>query len=169
MTVLETARLRLRHLGDADADFILELLNEPDFLRFIGDRGVRSTEDAREYIRTGPGASYQTHGFGLYLVEARESAERVGICGLLKRDALEDVDVGYAILQRHWRRGYALESAAAVLEHARDALGIERVVAVTVPGNAGSVRVLERLGMRYERMVRLPGQEQESALYVPAP
>jgi ribosomal-protein-alanine N-acetyltransferase len=154
--VLETERLVLRRLATDDAPFLLELLNEPSFLRYIGDKGVRTEADARRYVEAGPLLSYERFGFGLYRVELRESGEPIGMCGLLKRDALPDVDVGFAFLPRFWSKGYAFESAAAVLAHARDALGRGRILAITTPDNVASIRLLEKLGFRFERMARVP-------------
>ena len=164
MIVAETERLVLRRLTTADAPFILELLNEPSFLRFIGDRGVRTIDDAVAYILAGPVASYERFGFGLYLVLVKGDDEPAGICGLLKRDALPDVDVGFAFVPRFWRRGYASESAAAVLAHARDALGLRRVVAICSPDNSASIGLLERLGFHREQPVRLSPDGPETTL-----
>ena len=125
MPILKTERLELRELCFADDAFILELLNEPGFLRHIGDKGVRSLPDARQYIAKGPMASYRRCGFGLYLVSLAGGGEPVGICGLLKRDTLPDVDVGFAFLSRYWSRGYAVESAAAMLDHGRRQSGAQ--------------------------------------------
>ena len=155
MNVIETARLVLRQLAAGDAAFILELLNDPTWLRFIGDRGVRNLEDARAYIRNGPVASYATHGFGLWLVQGKTDGVPVGICGLLKRDMLDDVDVGFAFLQQFQGQGFGLESARATLLYGRSILGLKRIVAVTQPENVGSIRLLEKLGLRYEKMVQL--------------
>jgi RimJ/RimL family protein N-acetyltransferase len=155
VVVLETDRLILRRLCAEDAEFILGLLNEPSFLRFIGDKGVRTLDDARGYIAKGPVASYDRYGFGLYLAELKDSAEPIGICGLLKRDSLEDVDIGFAFRPQYWGNGYALESASAVLAYGRGRLGLKRIVAVASPDNAGSIRLLEKLGLRVSGMVRL--------------
>ena len=155
VNVLSTERLILRRLTTGDAEFIFELLNDPAFLRFIGDKGVRSLDDARQYILSGPVASYEQHGFGLWLVELKGANTAVGICGLLKREALADVDIGFAFLPRYRSSGYALESAAAVLEYSRNSLGLERVVAITDPDNVASLRVLEKIGMSFDRMIRL--------------
>ena len=155
VNVLSTERLILRRLTTGDAEFIFELLNDPDFLRFVGDKGVRTLDDARQYILSGPVASYEQHGFGLWLVELKGGNTAVGICGLLKREALADVDIGFAFLPRHRSSGYALESAAAVLEYSRNSLGLERVVAITDPDNVASLRVLEKIGMSFDRMIRL--------------
>ncbi len=153
-SVVETERLLLRRLREDDAEFILELLNEPAFLEFVGDKGVRTLGDARKYIRTGPVESYARHGFGLYLTTLKDGTA-IGICGLLKRESLEDVDVGFAFLPAFWSKGYAAESVAAVLSHGRHDFELERIVAVTSAGNDRSIRVLEKLGLRFERMVRV--------------
>lgn len=163
--LIETQRLTLRRLAEDDADFILGLLNEPSFLQYIGDRGVRTPEDARAYIRNGPMASYARHGFGLLLVVRQEDGAPIGMCGLLKRDALDDVDVGFAFLPAHWSKGYAAEAAAAVLAHGRTTLALTRVVAITQADNLGSIRVLEKLGFTFERMIRMPGEMVEIQLF----
>ena len=166
MIVLETERLRLGHLTVADAPFIFELLNEEAFLRNIGDKGVRDLEGARGYILNGPAASYDRFGFGLYRVELRETGAPVGICGLVKRETLEDVDIGFAFLSAHWGRGYAVEAAAAVKANARDDFGLKRLVAITVPDNQKSMRVLEKIGFRFERMIRLTEGADELTFFV---
>ena len=171
-TVLETGRLRLRRLTLDDAPFILRLVNEPSWLRFIGDRGVRTREDARGYILKGPLASYEQFGFGLYLVELKDCGTPAGMCGLLKRDTLPDVDVGYAFLPEFWGKGYASEAASAVLDHGRSAFGLTRILAIVTPDNHGSIRVLEKLGLRFQERVKLSGDEPELALFAwppPAP
>lgn len=166
--VLETDRLRLRQISVDDADFILQLLNEPSFIQNIGDRGVRTQDDARSYILKGPVASYEKHGFGLWLVEAKESGASIGICGLIKRDVLADVDVGYALLPQFWSQGYALESASAVLSYAREKLGLKRVLAVVNSDNHSSIRLLEKIGFQYEKMVKLSAAAPEIKLYASA-
>lgn len=165
MYVIETARLDIRELSVDDHEFILRLLNEPSFLQFIGDRGVRNPDDARRYLVNGPVASYERHGFGLYLVELKEGGIPIGMCGLIKRESLADVDVGFAFLPQFWSKGYASESASAVMAHARGALGLGRIVAIVSPDNAGSIRVLEKLGFVFERMIQLPGDEVEIKLF----
>jgi len=162
---LETERLQLRRLSVDDAEFILRLLNEPSFIQNIGDRGVRTIEDARAYIIKGPLASYDKFGFGLWLVELKESGLPIGISGLLKREVFEDVDIGYALLPEYWSRGYALESASAVMSYARDKLGSTRVLAVVNPDNQSSIRLLEKLGFQYDRMVRLSDDAPEIKLF----
>ena len=165
MNIIETERLRLRRLTIDDAEFILELLNDPSFIRNIGDKRVRTEADARLYISSGPRASYERFGFGLDLVELKESGLPIGICGLLKRESLEDVEVGFAFLPKFWSKGYALESAAAVKKYGIEMLKLKRIVAIVNPDNAGSIRLLEKLGMKYERMFRLPDAETEVMLY----
>ena len=134
MNILETERLFLRQFTADDAAFILELVNEPSFIQNIGDRGVRTLSDAVRYIETGPVASYARNGFGLYLVTLKESDESIGMCGLITRAALEDVDIGYAFLPRFWSKGYAVEAARAVKEQARGR-GLKRLVAIVDPAN----------------------------------
>jgi RimJ/RimL family protein N-acetyltransferase len=163
--VLATDRLSIRRLSVDDAEFMLRLLNEPSFLKNIGDKGVRTVEEARSYILDCPIASYEKLGFGMWLVEMKESGAPIGICGLLKRDALEDVDIGYALLPEFWSRGYAFEAAAAVLSYARDTLGLTRVVAITNVDNRSSIRLLEKLGFTYEKMVRLSAGAPEINLF----
>ena len=155
MGTIETGRLILRELTLEDAAFMLELLNEPAFIRFIGDRGVRNEQDAQNYISNGPLASYARSGFGLWRVELKLSQEPLGICGLVKREILPDVDIGYAFLERFWSQGYAFEAASAVKDYAVNTLGFKRLLGVTDQDNWGSIRVLEKIGMRYERLVKL--------------
>ena len=165
--ILETERLILRRMGAEDAEFIFELVNEAAFIRNIGDKGVRTLDDARNYILNGPVASYAKFGFGLYLVELRETEEAIGICGLLKRDSLEDVDIGFALLENFRRKGFAYEAAAAVMKYGEDALGLKRIVAITSPDNEGSIRVLEKIGLRFKKMIRMPGSDEDTRLFVP--
>ena len=164
MNVLETERLTLRQFTADDAPFILELVNEPSFIQNIGDRGVRSLADAVKYIETGPITSYARNGFGLYLVQLKESGASIGMCGLIKRPALEDVDIGYAFLPKFWSKGYAIEAALAAREQARS-LGLKRLVAIVDPANQGSIRVLEKLGMKFEKMIRLSADDIELKLF----
>jgi len=163
--ILETPRLVLREFTHEDDAFVLRLLNEPSWLRFIGDRGVRTLPDARRYLDDGPRRSYARNGFGLWCVVPKGGDAPVGMCGLLRRDTLADVDVGFAFLPEAWGRGYAMEAASAVLAHARDALGLRRVLAITDPENAASIRVLERIGMRREGTVRMPGETLDLLLF----
>lgn len=165
MHVLQTERLVLRHITLDDAEFMFRLVNDPSWLRFIGDRGVRSVDDAREYLRKGAIASYAQHGFGLYLTELKDGAQAIGICGLVKRDTLPDVDVGFALLPQFAGNGYAVEAARAVMTHAREQFGLRRVVAITKPDNRSSIRVLEKSGLAFERLIRPAADSDELALY----
>jgi RimJ/RimL family protein N-acetyltransferase len=165
LNVIETERLNLREVNESDAAFVLELLNDPDFVRNVADRGVRTLEDARRYVAERFTAAYRRDGFGFWLVEPKGSGLPAGICGLVKRDALPGVDVGYAFLPPFRSKGYAYESASAVVAYAREALGLKRVYAIVNPENAVSIRVLEKLGMKFERMVRLSADEPEVRLF----
>ena len=164
MSHIETKRLTLREFTSADAPFILELVNEPSFIKNIGDRGVRTLEAAQRYIESGPVSSYERNGFGLYLVQLKATGESIGMCGLIKRPALEDVDIGYAFLPRFWSKGYAVESALAIKDQAQ-ALGLKKLVAIINPDNEGSIRVAEKLGMKFERMIRLSADDIEIKLF----
>lgn len=167
MIIAETERLTLRRLTVDDAEFVFALLNEPSWLRFIGDKGVRTLEDARAYIENGPLAMYQRFGFGLYVTERRTDGVPMGMCGLIKRDGLDDVDIGFAFLPAYWGRGYAFEAAAAVMEYGRNVIGLTRIVAITAPDNESSARLLEKLGLRFDRMIRLSADAKEDRLFVP--
>ncbi len=167
MIVCETPRLRLRHLTQLDAAFILELLNEPEFIRNIGDREVRTLEDARRYLRSGTVTGYEKFGFGLYLVELLDDATPIGVCGLLKRDYLEDVDVGFALRQAFCNHGYAFEAACAVMRYGLEVLGLGRIVAITAPDNHASIKLLRRLGLEFERSIRVPDVARDTSLFTP--
>lgn len=167
MIILETERLILRKLSPDDAEFVLALLNEPSFLRYIGDKRVRDLDDARQYILTGPVASYERNGFGLYLVELKENGIPIGISGLVKRDTLPDADIGFAFLPAYWSKGYAVESAAAVMNYAREVLGLTRIVAITSPDNEASAKLLGKIGLRFERMIKLSEAAEEVKLFTP--
>jgi len=158
--IAETERLRMRPFLESDAAMILELLNDPEWLRFIGDRNVRSLEDARGYLRKLHDA-YERYGFGLYLVERRDDREPLGMCGLVKRDTLPDPDLGFAFLARHRGAGYAEEAARATLAHAKGDLRLERLAAVATPGNERSARLLERLGFTRRRTSAWNGNDQD--------
>jgi len=169
MTVTQTERLLLRWLDARDSAFIFELVNEPSWLRYIGDKGVKTLQDAQRYIEEGPIEMYQRLGFGLYAVELKENGAPIGICGLIKRDALVDVDLGFAFLPRFWTRGYALESASAVMSYGRSALGLSRIVAIVSQDNHRSARLLNKLGFRLESSVSLQPDGDELKLYAAAP
>lgn len=156
--VAESGRLRLRLLSPPDAPFLVRLMNEPSWLQNIGDRGIRSAADAERYLETTALAMYRTRGFGMYLVEKRADGAAIGLCGLVRRDALPEADLGFALLPEFWGQGYAREAAAAVLAHARTALGIFRLLAIVAPHNRRSVALLERLGFQAQGEVQLGGE-----------
>jgi ribosomal-protein-alanine N-acetyltransferase len=159
VTPLFTERLELREFSADDADFVLRLLNEPSFLRYIGDRGVRTSEDARRYIADGPVAGYARHGHGLLRVLRKSDGAGIGMCGVLKRDTLPDPDIGFSFLPQYWSQGYALEAARAVMAHARGVLGLERILAITTQDNESSMRLLGRLGFRSDGMITMGDEE----------
>ena len=167
--MIETERLFLRPFSVNDAEFILTLLNEPSFLRYIGDKQVRDVEGARQYILNGPVASYERNGFGLCLVELKESHTPIGMCGLLKREELTDPDIGFAFLPEFWRKGFAFEAAVAVLEDARDRLKLGRIAAITSLDNEASIKLLQRLGFRFDRVMRLSPDREQVRLFAFGP
>jgi RimJ/RimL family protein N-acetyltransferase len=162
LIVAETPRLRIRHLTAADSAFTCRLLNEPSFIENIADRGVRSELDAMHYLAEGPIKSYQQYGYGLFLVEHSESQTPLGFCGLLFREYLQETDIGFAFLPQFWGQGYAFEAASAVMQFGYHKLNLKRIVGLTSAGNTGSVKVLNRLGLQFEKMVQM----QPSADYV---
>jgi RimJ/RimL family protein N-acetyltransferase len=165
LNVAETERLSVRWLNAGDSAFILGLVNEPSWIQFIGDKGVKTAQDAVRYIENGPVAMYKRTGFGLYMVELREIGEPIGICGLIKREGLKDVDLGFAFLPRFWRNGYAFEAATAVMRYGRKVLGLRRIVAILSPDNHRSSRLLEKLGFCFEGTVKLQPDDEELKLY----
>ncbi len=163
--VCETARLVLRRFTLDDAEFVMELVNEPGWLRYIGDRNVHRLEQARGFIEQRLLGPYERLGFGFYRVERKEDGVPVGLSGLVKREGLDDVDIGFGQLARFSGRGYAHEAALEVVRMAAGDLKLSRLVAITQPDNAGSIALLLRLGMSFERTVRLPGEQVDLSLY----
>jgi RimJ/RimL family protein N-acetyltransferase len=162
---LQTPRLTLRPLDENDAAFVLGLLNQPSFLQFIGDRNVRTLEQARAYITAGPQASYARNGFGLLLVQSKTAAAPIGMCGLVKRDYLPDPDIGFAFLPEYCSQGFALEAARAVLDDALDSQTMQRIAAIVQPDNAASIKLLGKLGMRVVGTVKPSDDEPELQLF----
>ena len=163
--ILETERLTLCEFSTDDAPFVVELMNDESYLRFIGDRGIKTVDDARNYLLNGPIKSYQQFGFGLFLVKLKESDIPVGTCGLIKRPELDDVDVGYAFLAEFRGKGYATEAGRAVIDYARTGAGLKRVVAITVPDNYASIKVVEKLGLSFEKTIIWPDSDEEINLF----
>ncbi|HKO44002.1 MAG TPA: GNAT family N-acetyltransferase [Pyrinomonadaceae bacterium] len=167
--ILQTDRLQLRRLTPADATFIFELVNEPSFIENIGDRNVRSEEDAVRYIQNGPMASYERYGYGLYKVELRQTSTPIGICGPLKRETLEYPDIGFAFLPLFWGQGYALESSAAVMNYSRKVLGLDEIAAITTPTNERSIKLLEKLGFKFQCLKSLGDDTSPIKLFLSEP
>ena len=167
--VLETERLLLRRMSPEDAPFVLQLVNDPAWLRFIGDKGVHDLEDARKYVRSGPMDMYGRLGFGMYLVERRSDRVAIGFCGLVKRDTLDQPDVGFALLPEFRRQGYAREAASAVVDHAWRTLGLDRLFAIASPDNAASIRLLGKLGFEFQEMLRLSETDEVSLFAAASP
>lgn len=162
--IVETERLKLRQFVFDDVEFIITLLNTPGWLRYIGDRNVRTPEQARGYLENGPLKSYELHGYGLYLVEMKDG-HPIGMCGILNRDTLDRPDIGFAFLPEFCGKGYAFEIAKATVDYAGDKLGIKKIAAITVPGNARSIRLLEKIGLTFVRPFKLPGSSEDLRLY----
>jgi RimJ/RimL family protein N-acetyltransferase len=165
LRVAETERLVLRVVSPGDAVFICELLNDPSWLRNIGDRNVKTPQEAEQYIQDKIIGSYKSLGFGMYLAELKNGGAPIGLCGLVKRDSLPDPDVGFALLPRFWNRGYAFEATKAVMSYARTALKLSRLLAIVKPDNASSIKLLERLGFCQEGEYRPPSGGTELMLY----
>jgi RimJ/RimL family protein N-acetyltransferase len=163
--IAETARLRIRELSVDDAEFLLGLVNQPSFLENIGDKGVRNLEDARRFILEGPWASHRDRGYGQFMVELKDSGEPIGVCGILYRDALDVSDVGCAFLPEHWRQGFAYEAVGAVMDFGRHALGVETIVGLASPDNMPSIKLLEKLGMKFEKTVKMSDDDPGTALF----
>ncbi len=165
MLPMLTERLTIRELDESDVPFLLELLNDPGFITYIADRGVRTLDDALAYLRTGPQAMIAQHGYGLWRVALTDSDEPIGICGILKRESLPDPDLGYAILSRYCGHGYAHEAASATLTYAREQLAVGRILAITAMENPASIRLLEKLGFEFEEVRQLPGIAAQSRVF----
>jgi len=165
MKPIETKRLLIRHMHADDAAFILGLLNEPAFLKNIGDKQVRTIEDALNYIQTAGFDNYAKHGFGMFMVELLDSGVHVGICGLLQREVFDFPDVGFALSEAFWGKGYATEAASAVKDWAQLELGVEMVLGIVAQDNLASRRLLEKLGLSFEKLIRMSEDAPEICFY----
>ena len=165
MAMMETERLSLRELCLDDASVVLSLLNDPDFIANIGDRGIRDLQQAQAYLLTGPIKSYRENDFGLYAIQRRGEDAVIGMCGLIKRDALSGIDLGYALLPDARGHGYAREAAARIVEQAREILKLDTVLAIVNPTNTASIDLLKALNFHYQRRVRLTQDEDPVSLY----
>ncbi|QBL08925.1 N-acetyltransferase [Rheinheimera sp. D18] len=165
VVIAETPRLRIRHLLATDAAFTCQLLNEPSFIDNIADRGVRSELDAMYYLAEGPIKSYQQYGYGLFLVEECASQMPIGFCGLLYREKLQETDIGFAFAPEFWGKGYAFEAASAVMHFGYGSLKLKRIVGLTSASNISSIKLLNRLGLRFEKMVKMTPEDDYIQLY----
>lgn len=163
--VIETERLILRKFTLEDAPFVLELVNTSAWLQFIGDRNVHTVEESESYLRNGNLKSYAEHGFGFYLVATKESNEAIGMCGLVKRDSLEDVDIGFAFMPNSIGKGYGYEAASATLDYALNVLKLGRIVAIVDPHNVSSIALIKKIGLKYEKMVQISTNDIELMLF----
>lgn len=163
--ILETERLILREFEDYDAGLIFRLLNSPGWLKFIGPRGISNEKDAKKYINTKLRKGYEDFGFGFYLIELKAGGVPIGMCGLVKREGLSDVDVGFALLPEYEGMGYAYESASAIVNYAEKTLKISSLSAITIPSNKSSIRLLEKLGLKFTKMIRIPNDPEELMLF----
>lgn len=165
MNILDTERLRLRTIDVDDAAFYYELVNDPTWLEFIGDKGIRSVEGARTAIIDGPRAMQQRYGHSLYVMERKSDGVALGLCGLIKRDGLDDVDIGYAIRPAWFGQGYTYEAAVAVVAYARGQLRMKRLLGLTNPGNVNSIRLLQKLGLEFVELRNLPPNDRPTNIY----
>lgn len=159
MKILETQRLVLREVVKTDDEFMLDLLNQPTFIKYIGDRNVRDLETARDFIKTRYTKSYQDNGYGLYLVELKETKTSIGVCGFVKRDTLPDPDIGFAFLPQFEEKGYAFESAEAIMKYGQEKLGFKRVLAITTQDNTRSGKLLEKIGLHFGNLIEMPNSD----------
>lgn len=163
--ILETERLILRQFTTDDTKFIVQLLNSPGWLEFIGDRNVKTDEQAIDYLQKGPIKSYKENGFGLSLVETKNDKIPIGMCGLIKRDHLENPDIGFAFLPEFAGKGYAYEIANATMDYAKEVLNINCVLAITTPTNVRSIKLLDKIGLKFIKTVSFPNENEELKLF----
>jgi RimJ/RimL family protein N-acetyltransferase len=163
--ILETERLRLREFTLDDTAFIIELLNTPGWLEFIGKRNVRTEGQAVSYLLNGPLTSYRVNDYGLWMVENKETKEPMGMCGIINRENLDTPDIGFAFLPQFEGKGYAYEIASATLKYALQVVGIPHISAITLPKNSKSIKLLEKLGLKYIKSFSFPDNKEELLLY----
>ena len=163
--IIRTQRLRLERLEERDAGLMLTIWNDPDFIRFVGDRGIRTEQEALKAMQDGALKQWSELGYGAYRIEKQDGSEALGICGLFKRENLDDPDIGYGFLPDHCGNGYAFEAACAVRDHARDVMGLRRICAIVSADNARSINLLEKLGMNQSGTVRMPGEDEDLLLF----
>ncbi|CAN5467528.1 GNAT family N-acetyltransferase [soil metagenome] len=166
MVRLETTRLILEELNATDGAFMHELLNTDSWKKYIGNRNIHTAEEGSNYITNRIAPSYQTNGFGFYKVRLKENNLPIGICGLVKRDGLEDIDIGFAYLPKYEGKGYGSESSVAIMKFAKNKLNVKTLLAITVSYNLKSITLLEKLGLKFEKTIRLPNDPEELMLFV---
>jgi RimJ/RimL family protein N-acetyltransferase len=165
MIIAETHRLLISKLSLDDGPFFLELVNTPNWLKYIGDRNLKTVEDAKTYLKNGTLKSYNNFGFGFYKLQLKEENNKtIGTCGLIKRDALECVDLGFAMLPNYERKGFGYESSVAILKLAKEQFKLHKVAAITLPENTSSIKLLEKLGLSYEKTIK-PFEDDEELLF----
>lgn len=165
MTILETNRLQLQEATLNDGAFFLKLLNSPSWIANIGDRGIKTEEEAQGYIQKVLIDSYRKNGYGLYKIVLKSENQPIGLCGLVKREGLEHTDIGFALLPAYEQKGYAYEAASATMEYAKSALQLKKIVAITLATNLPSRRLLEKIGLQFEKHIRLPNDDTELCYY----
>lgn len=163
--ILETERLRLRYFTLDDTEFIIQLLNSPGWLKFIGDRNVRTAEEATAYLLNGPMKSYEVNGYGLCMVETKADNKPIGMCGIINRANLEGQDIGFAFLPEYIGMGYGYEIASATLEYAMNELKLPQVFAITLPTNPRSIKLLEKIGLQFKKKFTMPDEDEELMLF----
>jgi len=164
-SILETGRLSLREFNTIDAAFIIQLLNSEGWLKFIGDRHIKTLEQAENYLTNGPMKSYSVNGFGLSMVELKNTHTPIGMCGIIKRDNLPDIDIGFAFLEEFMGNGYAFEIAQATINFAKENLQKETILAITIPTNVRSINLLKKIGMKFEKNFSFEGSTEELMLF----
>jgi len=163
--ILETEQLKLREFTLTDTDFIVALVNSPGWLQYIGDRNIKTEEQARTYLENGPLKSYRDNGYGLWLVEKKDDKTPVGMCGIINRDTLDNPDIGFAFLPEYCGQGYAFEVASATMAYAKNELKLPTIAAITVPENQRSINLLEKIGLTYQKHFSMPNSTEELLLY----
>lgn len=163
--IFQTQRLRLREFNENDAEFIIELVNSEAWLKYIGNRNIKTFDQARDYLINGPIKSYKDNGYGLCLVELINENIPIGMCGIIKRDTLEEPDLGFAFLPKYFGKGYAHEIAKQTLEFAKNHLNMNKILAITIPENLSSIKLLEKLGFSFQNNIKAPNNGGELKLF----
>ncbi|HMG16436.1 MAG TPA: GNAT family N-acetyltransferase [Saprospiraceae bacterium] len=165
MKPIETDRLIICELNISDAPFILKLLNTPSWIKYIGDRNIKTIQDAENYLTSGPIESYNKNGFGLFKIELKDNNHAIGMCGLIKRDVLDDIDLGFALLPEYEAKGYAYEASMGVLKMAKSDLNLNTILAITLPENTSSINLLKKIGLQFERLIKLKEDSEDLMLF----